>query len=33
MRKLILKGKLSEIVTILHDLRIKGYDKVRSISI
>ena len=33
MNKIILKGKISEIIAILHDLRIKGYDKVRSISL
>jgi hypothetical protein len=33
MNKIILKGKISEIIAILHDMRIKGYDKVRSISL
>lgn len=33
MNKIILKGKISEIIALLHDLRIKGYDKVRSITL
>ena len=30
---IVLKGTLSEVITLLHDLRIKGYDKIRSINL
>ena len=33
MIKLVIKGTLTEVIAILHDMRIKGYDKVRSISL
>jgi hypothetical protein len=33
MNKIVLKGSITEIIALIHDLRIKGYDKVRSISL
>lgn len=30
---MILKGKISEVIAIIHDLRIKGNDTIRSICI
>lgn len=30
---IVLKGTITEVITLLHDLRIKGYDKIRSISL
>lgn len=33
MKKIVIKGTLTEVIALLHDLRIKGYDKIRSISL
>lgn len=33
MKKLVLKGTITEVITILHDLRIKGYDKIKTINL
>lgn len=33
MNKIVIKGTITEVITLLHDLRIKGYDKIRSISL
>lgn len=33
MNKIVLKGSITEIIALIHDLRIKGYDKIRFISL
>ena len=33
MNKIVIKGTITEVIALLHDLRIKGYDKIRSISL
>lgn len=30
---IVLKGTITEVIALLHDLRIKGYDKIRFISL
>ena len=33
MKKIVIKGTITEVIALLHDLRIKGYDKIRSINL
>lgn len=33
MNKIVLKGTITEVIAMLHDLRVKGYDKIRFISL
>lgn len=33
MNKIVIKGTITEVIALLHDLRVKGYDKIRSINL
>lgn len=33
MNKIVIKGTITEVIALLHDLRTKGYDKIRSINL